>query len=254
MRPAVRTAFVPFNAPLEGVCSWMYLDVKGLVTTSIGILIDPMEYAIGLPWLLADGSRASEEDVRAEWSRIKARKDWRMRGGGVFKSIALLHLDEAGILSAVSRKLTEMDRHIARRFDGYEEWPADAQLGILSMSWALGPAFRFPRLEAAVRAGDWLLAAEECTISTAGNPGVKPRNERNRVLFRNASVVASRELDPARLYWPRDMMYGPVDQDAPTMPALPDSEPLPIVHPMVPLGRAVLDGDLPANDDDPDAA
>lgn len=219
MRASVKEAFVPFNAPLEGVCSWMYLDIKGLVTTSIGILIDPVEYAIGLPWLLADGSRASESDIRAEWQRIKARKDWRMRGGGVFKSIALLHLDEAGILSAVSRKLAEMDRHLAKRFAGYEDWPADAQLGVLSMSWALGPAFRFPRFEAAAKAGDWLMAAEECSISTAGNPGVKPRNERNRVLFRNASVVASRGMDHGALYWPDDLMYGPVDTDAPTIPA-----------------------------------
>jgi hypothetical protein len=267
VRPAVRNAFVAFNAPMEGVTSWMYLDVKGLVTCAIGNLIDPVEYAIGLPWLMADGTRATEAEIRGEWERIKARQDWRLRGGAIFKSIALLHLDEAGILVTVSRKLDEMDRALSRRFSGYEEWPADAQLATLSMSWACGAAFRFPRLEEALRGKAFAMAAEECTISTVGNPGVKPRNERNRVLYRNASVVASRKLNPEALYWPRDLMYGPVDTEAPTLPALneddddgtptktvPEMRPPPfekvtIIHPKVPLGRPALD-----DDDDPEAA
>jgi hypothetical protein len=43
--------------------------------------------------------------------------------------------------------------------------------------------------------------------------------------------------------------------DAPTVPVLVvDVENFKVVHPAVPLGRPLLDGDLPANDDDPDAA
>lgn len=267
MKPAVRSAFVAYSAPLEGVCSWAYLDVKGLVTTAIGVLIDSRSAAAELPWLRADGTRADRYEIEGEWDRIKARQDWRLRGGAIFKSIALLHLDDAGILHAVSRKLDEMDRYLAERFQGYEDWCSDAQLAVLSMSWACGPGFRFPRLEMALRSRDWLVACEECTISTVGNPGVKPRNERNRVLFRNASVVESRKLNLEALYWPRDLMYGPVDTEAPTLPALNDDdgdgtptktvpqmrpppfERVTILHPKVPLGRPTLD-----DDDDPEAA
>ena len=49
-------------------------------------------------------------------------------------------------------KLGQMDAYLAKRFPEWEEWPADAQLATLSMAWACGPAFRFPRLEAALRA------------------------------------------------------------------------------------------------------
>ena len=41
MRPNVRDAFSDFNAPLEGVVEWMYLDVRGLVTVGVGNLLQP---------------------------------------------------------------------------------------------------------------------------------------------------------------------------------------------------------------------
>lgn len=36
MQIAVRKAWRPFNEPLEGLTSWMYFDIKGLVTTGMG--------------------------------------------------------------------------------------------------------------------------------------------------------------------------------------------------------------------------
>lgn len=221
MRDSVRRAFVAYSAPLEGVVNHLYCDVRGLVTTAIGILVDPVSMAVGLPWLRKDGTRATEAEVRDEWGRVKARQDWRMRGGRIYASVCELHLDEAGILAATMTKLAEMDHVLSVRFPAYLDWCADAQLGMLSMAWALGPHFNFPRMAMALRSRDFLAAAEECTISTAGNPGVRPRNERNRVLFRNASVVERDKLGPEALYWPRDLMYGPVDTEAPTRPVLP---------------------------------
>jgi hypothetical protein len=251
MRPAVRDAFVAFSGPLEGVLGHLYCDVKGLVTTAIGVLVDPKSLAIGLPWLRKDGTRATPAEVDAEWERVKARQDWRLRGGRIYASVCELHLDEAGILHAVASKLNEMDHVLGVRFPGYASWCADAQLGMLSMAWALGPHFNFPRMALALRSRDFLLAAEECTISTAGNPGVKPRNERNRVLFRNAAVIERDGLDLDRLYWPRDLL-----SDAPTLPSLEaanDSEPLPIVRNNTEMIEELIKGHS-ANDDDPDAA
>lgn len=279
MRASVRNAFVAFNAPLEGVIRHMYLDVKGLVTTAIGVLIDPVPYALTLPWLRADGTRATREEIVGEWQRIRARQDWRKRGGKKYGEIALLHLDEEGLLAAVSKKLGEMDQSLAHRFGPlWESWCADTQLGILSISWAAGPAFHFPRFEAAARAGDWLLAAQECSLDEDGpdnivgtdddNPGVRPRNEGNRVLFKNAAVVAKDGLDPAVLYWPRDLLTDATptlpnlggDDDEDTVPAMrtPPSIDRVVtfarVHPPVPLGRPALDGDLPESDPPDDAA
>jgi hypothetical protein len=278
MRPAVRAAFVPFNSPLEGVVRHMYLDVRGLVTTAIGVLIDPVPHAMTLPWLRADGSRATRDEIVAEWKRIRARQDWRKRGGKKYGEIALLHLDDAGLLAAVTSKLNEMDQYLARRFGPlWESWCADSQMGVLSISWGAGPAFRFPRFEAAARAGDWLLAAEECRLDEDGpdnivgtdddNPGVRPRNERNRVLFRNAAVVAKDGLDPSRLYWPRDLLTDATptlpqlhaddeDTQTTTVPAMrppPSHERVVIVRNNTEMIEELIKG-RNANDDDPDAA
>ena len=45
MRASVKNQFRTFNAPLEGVVKYMYLDIKGLVTIGVGNLIDPINAA-----------------------------------------------------------------------------------------------------------------------------------------------------------------------------------------------------------------
>lgn len=227
MRDVVRSAFIPFTAPLEGVVPFLYLDVLGLVTTAIGNLVDSPAAAIACPFRRHDGERATPAEITAEWERVKARQDLRLRGGMVFKSITTLRLDDAGVALVVGSTLDRMDRQLAERFPGYKDWPADAQLATLSMAWACGPAFRFPALEAALRDEDFLRASNECRINTKGNPGVIPRNERNRVLYRNAAAVVASglvipDLEPDVLYWPLSLETGPAADDTPTLPALDD--------------------------------
>jgi hypothetical protein len=36
MHQSVQDAWVPFNSPLAGVVNFMYLDVRGLLTTGMG--------------------------------------------------------------------------------------------------------------------------------------------------------------------------------------------------------------------------
>jgi hypothetical protein len=189
LRESVRVRFVPeVGAPFEGVCSFMYLDVKGLVTTGIGNLIDTPDEALSLPWRNADGSLATRMQIAGEWTYVKSRQDMKMHGGMAYAKVTRLRLDAAGIDLAVSRTLSRMDRQLASRFSGYaEEWPDDACLATLSLAWACGAAFRFPKLEAALRALDFEGASRECTISEAGNPGVKPRNKKNRELYLSAA-------------------------------------------------------------------
>ncbi len=239
MRAAVAEAFVAFSAPLEGVVPFLYLDVRGLVTTAIGVLVDPVSAAIHLPWVRPDGSPASHSEIVSEWSKVKSRQDMKLRGGGAFKAISSLRLTDEGVRQVTQTVLERMDRQLAARFPEYAEWPADAQLATLSMAWACGPAFRFPRLEAALRNRDFLTAAAECGISTEGNPGVQPRNRANTVLYRNASVVQGDHLDHERLWWPRDIWETPLAPDMgppederitpvvpfPTVTRLPDTNP-----------------------------
>lgn len=202
MRSAVAREFRDFTAKFEGVCSWLYLDVLGLVTTGIGNLVDPMPAALSLPWKNADGSYADRATIEAAWSKVKGAQTMKRLGGGAFAQLTSIRLDNEGIDDLVQARLATDDAYLAKRFPGYVAWPADAQLGILSMAWAMGPGFQFPKFEAAVERLDFDTAAAECAINAAGNPGVIPRNKANAICFSNAAVSARNGWDPETLIYP----------------------------------------------------
>lgn len=212
MRDAVWEAFVPFTERFEGSVPFFYCDIKGLVTIAIGNLVDPREAAIGLPMMRPDGTAATWEEIAMAWDDVKARQDLKMRGGMAYRDVTTLRLTDEGISTVVHRKLSQVDEHLSNRFAQWAQWPADAQLGTLSMAWACGPAFHFPHWELAALAGDWFLAASESRIDEHGNPGVKPRNRANMILFENAAHVLKDGKDPDVLYYPTALV-------APTDPA-----------------------------------
>jgi GH24 family phage-related lysozyme (muramidase) len=220
MRQSVRDIWTEFNAPLEGRLPFMYLDIKGLVTTGVGNLIDttgppPLrpptdseraashELARQLAWQTSDGSLASPDQVDAEWDQIKARLDQARFGGGTFKQFATLFLSDDEIDRLVFGKLDQMESVLKGRepFAGFDDFPADAQLGLLSMSWGMGPMFNFPNFQGFVEAGDWNSAATECRFQPDTGT-ITTRNDRDQQLFRNAAGVIDQGLDRDALVWP----------------------------------------------------
>jgi GH24 family phage-related lysozyme (muramidase) len=219
VRPAVRDVFPWFSAKFEGVVPYPYLDILGLVTVAIGNLIDPEESALSLPFVRLDGSPASRAEISSAWHALKrcdcgkhdaslkcawpnkrAPQDMRPclshMGHLAAKHMTSIRLTEDGVERLVHSKMNSMARHLAKRFPNWRNMPADAQLATLSVAWACGEAFRFHRLEAALLAGDYATAADECKIGEAGNPGVAPRNVANKALFQSASKVAAGGGDP----------------------------------------------------------
>jgi hypothetical protein len=199
MQSAVRSVWREFNEPLEGLTDWMYLDVKGLVTTGMGNLIDPVEAALGLTWRTADQTITTPDVVQNEWNQIKSDLRLVHLGAQAARRVATLHLSDADIEALILDKL-DHDEAILKAnpaFADFDDWPADAQLGLLSMGWAMGPGFgpRFPHFSCACAAGDFATAAQDCAISTAGNPGVAARNAANRQAF----LFAAGASDPAAL-------------------------------------------------------
>lgn len=191
MRESVRAGFVGLVQEHEGRTSWMYRDThpQGLVTCGIGNLIDPPSTALPLPWLRADGARASEKEVRVEWWRVKGMP--RALVAARYRDEAAgLHLAEDAIDELVMAKLAEFWGQLCRYFPAAPTWPADGQLGLILHAWAVGPhAHRryWPRLSAALDAGDWHRAAEEILI-----PKARPaRNAAHQLCLRNAGAVAA---------------------------------------------------------------
>jgi len=231
MKSSVEAAFRAFSSKFEGAVNFMYLDVKGLVTTGIGNLIDPGGAALTLPWLRPDGSLASQREVAAEWTYVKSRQDLKLRGGMIYGSITRLRLSDEGVSQLLMGVLHLNNDALVKRFPDFEDWPADAQLATHSMAWACGTGFRFPRLAEALQAADFRDAAKECHMNEAGNPGLAPRNAANKVLYRNASVTRDLHLDPDHLCWPVDMDVAVLkDEAAPDRIAEPED--ILVLHPM----------------------
>lgn len=209
MRAAVRSAFLAFTAPLEGRVRHLHLDVQGLVTTGVGHLVDTVAEAQRLPWQVGDGGpAATPEQIAAEWATVKSRQDLRNTPAErAFGPITTLRLSDAAIDELVLAKLDANEARLRRtpEFASFDEWPADAQLGLLSMAWAMGPAFtddhRWPSFRGAVALHDWAAAGEHSRMNAADNPGLAARNTANHTLFSNAARVVAGGLD-------RDVLLG----------------------------------------------
>jgi GH24 family phage-related lysozyme (muramidase) len=254
MHQSVLDAFRAFSVKFEGEVSSMYVDVKGLVTAGIGNLAEPISLALAMPWLSGNGE-ALPSEVRIDWQRLKDEDARRLKAWTAYRTaleqwqanrdknpanqtpepakpttprpLRELHynyaapftsvrLSTAGINLMVQSKLLANEKLLRSYFPGWDGFPADAQLGICSMAWALGAGFpkTFQNFARAVNAGDWLGAVATCKIKEAGNAGVVPRNEANRLCFGNAATVLAHGMDPNVLHYPNAALPSPAD-DAP---------------------------------------
>lgn len=214
IRPAVLDVWHAFSEPLEGRVHSMYLDVLGLVTTGVGNLIDTAEQAAALPWHHErTGAPATKDEVIAAWRTLKARKELSRLHWKYAAALNDLRLSDGAIDALVSAKLAANAVHLqSKYFRDFASWPADAQLGTLSMAWALGAGFpnTFKNFTRCANVPNWLDAKACCIIRSTGNPGVVPRNRANERCFDNAHTVHVHGLDPAELHWPAQLLP-PVD-------------------------------------------
>ena len=197
MKQAILSIFGEWSTQFEGRIPHMYLDVKGLVTIGIGNLIDPYSLAISLPFRrFSDGARASVGEIRGEWTRMKGAIHLAKQGHTAARKIATLYLTPGDIDELVIGKVQQFENYLRRGFPRWDSFPANAQLGIMSMAWAMGPGFylKFPSFTKACNAQDWVLASKNCLMRTTNNPGLVPRNKANVKLFEAAAITQSPEI------------------------------------------------------------
>jgi GH24 family phage-related lysozyme (muramidase) len=207
MHVSVQGVFRAFNEPFEGVVHHMYLDIKGLVTVGVGNLIDPVGEAVILPFQFKESERsATKAEIEAEWKTLKANTALAKKGYKAAAKVTDLELSDEAIGRLIQKRLLANEKSIRKQepFAKWDSWPADAQLGVLSMAWAMGASafVRFPKFSESCRVMDFTAAAAQCKITDADNPGVTPRNEANQLLFRNAALVVAKRLDPGVLHYP----------------------------------------------------
>jgi GH24 family phage-related lysozyme (muramidase) len=217
MYPSVLAAFRKFTVDREGYTDFMYADRKNYVTTGIGNLIDASSQpnlttgtasdlapAIQLPWKHRGSSEhASAQEIANVWRLVKSRIDLSQRGGMIYKTLPGndLFLDSGAINDLVADRLATNERALRQLYPNFDHIPADAQLALVSMAWAMGTgrmAASFPKFNAAVRGGDFATASLESHMSDAN----ADRNDANRDLLLNAAAVQASGADPTRVYWP----------------------------------------------------
>ena len=204
MKPEVCEAFCDFTDRFEGKLPFMYTDSVGLVTTGRGNLIDggarrnvvndPLgmtgpQPALALPWRYADGSIAPARDIQMAWWAVK--NAWPKVQSNHCGYLTTMRLTDGAIDQLTFSVLSQMWHEAAERFKAIESWPACAQLGVMSMAWAMGGAFEagFPKFCAAADAQDWTTCAVECRMTKPPVP--EARNDANVKLF----LGARRALD-----------------------------------------------------------
>lgn len=205
MHTSVSEAFVRFSTPLEGCVQSLYADIKQLLTVGIGCLVDPVSLALPLPWVLPDGSRANQSEIAAQWRAVKAQAERLSRLHWKYAApLSTMRLTDEGVLEVARGRLLANEKILRGYFPQFDLFPADAQLGIFSMAWAVGAGFpaTFGNFRAAANAQNWTSAIAACGIRTEGNPGIVPRNSQNRLCFANAAAVLAQGLPIAELHWP----------------------------------------------------
>ena len=233
MRAVIPTVWVDINEPLEGIVLSMYADRRSLVTTGMGNLLSTARQAALLPFRRPDGSLATGAEKEAEWHDILAgcckskgvpgdpqaweRCAWPGKvnpktGRGCFAhqgwrvsdaAKPRLRLTRADVDALVGHELRRMWGELIKFFPDAHTWPAAAQLALLKMSWALGPAFckTWPKFTAAALKRDFLECARHCTMKGGGT--IVQRNAINVSLFTEAHHVEHLGLDPDVLHYPK---------------------------------------------------
>jgi GH24 family phage-related lysozyme (muramidase) len=190
----------------------MYLDSVGLVTSGVGALLDDGKgrapaACLALPW--TDGGHlASQVEIITAWDRVKARQDLAPRGGSAFRDVTTLRISEQTINGLLTAKTLEFWSVLSAQLVDLEEWPADAQLGLIDLSYQVGPRFlgpAWPNFTRAAHARDFPGCAENSAVRQAS----VERNGHRKRLFTNAAQVDALGIDPAVL-WDRTT---PVKED-----------------------------------------
>lgn len=215
MHESVRQIFPSFSEKFEGRFLWPYLCVAGVPTVGVGCALGRVSLALALPWTILGGARATPLQVSAQWTYLKEHQALAQAGARACEHATQLRLTDADVDALLVSRMAVNEAILAKRFKAWSFLPADAQLALHSLSWAVGAVEvveGYPKMCAAVDRGDYDGARAECTISGEDkNAGIIPRNAANRVCLANAARVRDNPaaLRAAEVYWPLELAVTP---------------------------------------------
>ena len=94
-------------------------------------------------------------------------------------------LTDVSLDNVVMQRLQANEKYISNAFVNWNKFPANVQLMIHSMAWALGAGFEhtWKDFTHCCESFNWVGASEQCHINETNNAGVIPRNVANKKLL-----------------------------------------------------------------------
>lgn len=167
-----------FTAPHEGIVTHLYLDTRGNPTCGVGFLVPDEATLVRLPW------RPNVGAAIADYHNVKEAGPGHV--ASYYKRFCKARLDELDM-----QRLFDAHVHAFRKqIDPVwklAQWPEPVQIALVDMAFNLGAGGlnKYRKLQSAVFARQWALAADECSRGGIG----AARNEATRQLFLSAQNV-----------------------------------------------------------------
>jgi GH24 family phage-related lysozyme (muramidase) len=175
MTGAFLNKLLPLLEGHEGRSRFMYPDSKRNVTVALGHLLSNVQSALLLPFYVVETrTPATKSQIAAGWAFVRAHN----------KPYPALEMDDAAIDALAETDLTGFEPTMQHTF-GSADLPEPAELALWDMVFNLGSFHEFPELVAAVHAGDWNRAADECVRRDVS----ATRNTDTQALFREALMI-----------------------------------------------------------------
>lgn len=152
----------------EGVCTWLYCDSRGYVTTGIGNLVATSDVCEAMPWMHLSGEPVGQDEPNRAYHLVLSAFD-ASKSAQFYAGLTSIRLTEAYVTDLVGRRLHgEFIPGVVRLCPRFESFPLPARRALIDMAYNLGVGGlgRFRRLIGACSAGDWATAAAECHRAT----------------------------------------------------------------------------------------
>jgi hypothetical protein len=189
----------------EGWIPILYPDSKGIITTGLGHVVgDGRNWdgstadALSCGFTRKDtGQPATKEEIFQDWKLIQDNPGWSKVFTGSKEhhhnrplwDQTIVELSDQAIRALIERDARRFEDGVKRNpewYSTFDEWPADAQLGLIAICWACGiptPANHWIKFPAACKERNWKEMAANCT----GKDITEKRNRITQQAFENAA-------------------------------------------------------------------
>ena len=161
----------------EGCVPYMYRCTGGDVTVGLGHAIPSPADAAQLSWA------ESADSTQSDWAAVAAAPKGQVASS--YASLTTCRMSDDAINQLATADVQSFTESLQAKLPNWNTYPEPAQEALFDMAYNLGVGglLKFHNMLAAVDAGDWETAAQQCHRMGIGDA----RNQETAALFRQAA-------------------------------------------------------------------